>query len=225
MAKKAKKKRAKGRKKSIFSSIFKKKAKRAKPKRRKTARAKAVTANTSTVNEGVKPMARKRRRKKATFGQKLTKRFRSYTKGAKKESIKQIAISGAIIGAGAIGGAFIASKLPATMDKRIRALIPIVGGIAAHQFVKNEQVHKLGYGLMASGLLLLVNHLMPTANLLAGEEVVYIPELPDASSRAMLGYNPDSEETMGTVTDFGAEDDSEYMGAVEDYAADWEHKQ
>jgi hypothetical protein len=145
--------------------------------------------------------SRKARRYHGIEGRR-TRRARRYH-GAARLNIVGLATDIIGIGAGAVGGSFLAQKLPITNGK-IKALIPIALGlgIGMTKFGRKEIVKSLAGGMIAVGTLSLVKQFFPTVPLLTGNDDAEavagaIDQLP-AEEKALLGYvvsGADGEES------------------------------
>lgn len=205
-----------------------------KPKRKRR-KLKPIVKTTVTQIKGVKTMGKAMpkktsKKRKAAIGHNggHKKAGRRRSTGRSGGGIQKTLITGALMGGGAIAAALVANKvLPATMDKRLRALLPFVAGVAIHQFVKNEMAHNVAYGMMALGTLFLARELVPQLGL-SGEGEIYIPQLP-GTYQTMIGENEFSgaDEFLGLPDDFG--EDLEVLGVPESFGeegqeTDWKRK-
>lgn len=196
-----------------------------KPKKKKT-RAKFENIKSDVPISGVKTMAKRKGKKRRATASKGKKR--SFVRGVGGGGIQKTLITGALMGGGAIAAAMISNKvLPATMDKRLKALLPFAAGVAIHQFIKNEMAHNMAYGMMALGTLFLARELVPNIGL-SGENDVSIPQLP-GTYQALIGENEFSgnDAFMGVPEEFG--EDLEIMGVPESFGeegaeTDWKRK-
>jgi hypothetical protein len=78
---------------------------------------------------------------------------------------------------GAIGGSYIANKVP--VSAKIKAALPILAGISLLAMVKNNAAKMAGFGMSIAGGLSLARQFMPGTPLLAGDPAVLL--IPDNS--------------------------------------------
>jgi len=162
------------------------------------------------VSEGEFGMARKRKTRRKTASHKSTRysgRTRKYTSrrrthrrrhssplmgGMGTKGIVPMLTQGAVGAAGAIGSAFIASKIPGVPAK-MKPVIPFAVAIALLMFGKKIPMSKpLAFGCVVSGAMGLVKQFAPNIPLLAGVDSA--PEL-SADEMNLLG----EPQTYGSI--------------------------
>jgi hypothetical protein len=105
--------------------------------------------------------------------------------GNPMKQITGLVTEGAIGAAGALGTSFLVSKLPATINPKLKAGIPILVAIGLVMLGKKiPQSKALAFGAAMSGIMALTKQFVPALPMLAGVESA--PEL-DASEQFMLG--------------------------------------
>lgn len=159
------------------------------------------------------PVAGRRTRKKVRryHGAAKARRARRYH-GAAKLNIVGLATDIIGVGMGAVGGSFIAQKVPVSNGK-IKAIIPIALGLGLGmtKYGRSSIAKAAAGGMIAVGTLSLVKQFFPTLPLLTGADDAEgvagaIEALPD-EEMALLGYvvsgenyeGVDSTETYGYV--------------------------
>lgn len=105
--------------------------------------------------------------------------------------------------AGGVGGAFVSNLIPA--PAKIKALLPVIGGIALASATRIPAIKFAGIGLSIIGGLSLVKQFMPGVPVLAGESVILIPDgsAPGLTDRSGMGDPSDLSrvpEPMGWAT-------------------------
>lgn len=118
--------------------------------------------------------------------------------------------------AGAVGGAMLTKYIPVA-DLRIKAAIPLIGGIVLSSMVANRMIQSAGAGLAIAGGLALVKAFAPNVAVLAGEgEADPLASLTEDQRLALLENlsGEDDDDTEGED-----DDDAEDMrGAVADFS-------
>lgn len=159
------------------------------------------------------PVAGRRTRKKARRYHGIEGRRRSRARryhGAGKLNIVGLATEIVGLGAGAVGGSFVAQKLPIA-NAKIKALIPIALGLGLGmtKFGRSNIAKAAAGGMIAVGTLSLVKQFFPTVPLLTGADDAEtvagaIDALPD-EEKALLGYVVSGEdgETVETPETYG----------------------
>lgn len=184
---------------------------KAAPKRKTAAR---KTAKRKTVKRSNPTMARKKRKSGGGFRKKARRaagRARGFLKAA---GAKDILMEAGTAVAGGIAAGFIANKLPIA-DARIKAAMPIVGGMAIAATIgkKNKIARGIGTGMVVLGTVSIIKQFAPNIPMLAGEdELMLIPDygaLPYAGEMVDLGedeYDDESIATMGEMVDLGEDE-------------------
>lgn len=169
-----------------------KKRRSTKTKRTRRAHSPAISGGETLIfTEGGRGMAKRRSRKRRTTrkasrrrymgvdiagGRKRVRRSRRRVRymggfGGKSKGIMALVMNGVAAGAGAIGGAFAAGKLPIANPK-LKALVPIALGIGLGmtKFGKKPVMQSVSLGLIAGGTLALVRQFAPNLPMLAGDD-------------------------------------------------------
>lgn len=213
--KKAVRKKAvkKTRKKAVKKIIQKPKIKRVKRKK------------TLTKKDGI-PMARKKRSSSRgkTGTVKKVSRKRS---GTKKRNMKDVLMIAGLGIVGSIGAGLVAGKLTFIPDARIRAALPLAGGlyVLTSKMGNNKNLAALATGIMIAGGIGLVKQFKPDLVQIAGEDYEEYPQLVDYSGEevdfsGVEDFGEDSD--FSGVEDFGEDEDEEdeiYQGEEEDVFA------
>lgn len=221
MAAKTKKKRkaspaqlaalARGRKKLAAKKPKSRVKKTSKPKAKKSVQSKIVVIQPQEK----KTMARKKSStvktaKKSSSGRKRVANFAGKAKGM-IPVVKEVAMAVA----GGVGAGVLANKLPVANPK-VKAAIPVVAGLVLAGVLgkKKPLLKEIGAGMAVVGAIGLIKQFMPNVPVLAGEDVIYIPEsaLPNyAGDPLQIGYDEDSDDFMGDMMDLGYDDQEEYL--------------
>lgn len=141
-----------------------KKTKTVTRKARRKRRKQAAAPKRITKRRSVKTMARRKRHGKKARGH----------RGFRKPSMQHIAIDGAGIVGGAVGGAILSNVLPLP-DLRMKAAASVLLGIvlASTNIIKGNIGKMAALGMVAGGSLSLLRRVLPTVPMLAGEEEPY----------------------------------------------------
>jgi hypothetical protein len=133
---------------------------------------------------------------------------------AKKLDFKKIAMKTAGLGVGGIGAGILASKLPDTLDAKIKNLVLIGAGTMLPTFVpKQELVGHVGDGMIAVGAMNLAKEFMP--NLIQGVSGIGNSDEYVAGEATSIS-DIDIEEDIFVET---PEEDGESVSSVEEYTA------
>lgn len=195
------------------------------------AKSKRKRKKTKTVTR----KARRKRRKQSAAPKRVTKRRRVKTmarrkrhgkksrghRGDSKPSMQHIAMDGAGIVGGAVGGAILSNVLPLP-DLRMKAAASVLLGIvlASTNIIKGNLGKMAALGMVAGGSLSLLRRVLPTVPMLAGEEEPY-----------QLGFETeliegldDAEEIEGEYEEIeqAGEDTDEMEGAMEELTGVYE---
>jgi hypothetical protein len=108
--------------------------------------------------------------------------------GGAGKGIMALLMNGLAAGAGAIGGAFAAGKLPIANPK-LKALVPIALGIGLGmtKFGRKPIMQSVSLGLVAGGTLALVRQFAPQLPMLAGDDEYMLGVPEQIGSDSMLG--------------------------------------
>lgn len=133
---------------------------------------------------------------------------------AKKLDFKKIAMKTAGLGVGGVGAGILASKLPDTLDAKIKNLVLIGAGTMLPTFMpKQELVGHVGDGMVAVGAMNLAKEFMP--NLIQGVSGIGTAN-EYVAGEAMTISDIDIEEDVIVETPGVA---GESVSSVEDYTA------
>jgi len=99
--------------------------------------------------------------------------------------------------AGGVVGAYVANMIPG--DKKIRAGIPLLGGIVLASMAQVPALRAAGMGLGIMGGLALLKQFLPAVPVLAGE-IPSFPELPE------IPQLPDRSQFMGAIENLQGQD-------------------
>lgn len=192
--------------------------KASKPKVKRALRPKVKTTETKFVivkPQEKKTMARKKSTK-TTTKKKSSGRRRVAGFAGKAKGMIPVVRKLAMAVAGGVGAGVIANKVPVANPK-VKAAIPVVAGIvmAATIGKKKPIFHEIGEGMAIIGAIGLLKQFIPNVPMLAGEEVIYIPDgsYPQeyAGEMMQLGYD-EEDDLMGEMMQLGEEE--EYLTAA-----------
>jgi hypothetical protein len=151
-----------------------------------------------------------KRRYHGIAGTKHRSRVRRYHGGIGKFDVVGLATDIVGVGVGAVGGSFIASKLP-IKNAKLKALIPIVLGLGLGmtKFGRGRVAKSAAGGMIAVGTLSLVKQFFPTLPMLTGAD--------DAESVAgAIAALPSEEQALlGMVVNGEVVDGVEQYGYVD----------
>lgn len=208
LQKAAQKKRG-GKKKTTRKKVTRKKVAKKKATRRKAPAKKTVTKK-RVIRKSTKRKAAKMARKK-----KPTARRRSAPRGGK---IQKTLMNGLSAAAGAVGAGVVANMIPLP-DPRMKAALPIAGGIALAMspMGRGQMMQLVSVGMVSAGALALVRQFAPQIPLLAGEDESLLEYVPESDEElALLGTPVDldgeSVDLMGEEYDLEDEEIDEMSG-------------
>lgn len=206
-------------KKYVFTAARKRALKKAQAASRKKGRkSPKKRKNPTSKRKGGNPVAKKRKRSNPNNTAKKNNPRRKRNPYS-RQSLTQMATTGALGVGGAVAGGFLANQLP-IRDARLKAVAPALLALVlgSTRFVqRSPTLRAANMGLLVVGGLSLVRQFLPADMMLAGNQGVPVPL--DRETAAMLGvtedFAPEGDENMGVVEEFAGGGSSGFVSPAD----------